>query len=92
MKDAQRAVYELRQDLQDAGKPDDSCVQITKFQKQNKIRQYPLHYSHDCAGMLEQLRHVFMSKVEQMKLNVEMELSSSNHKRKLQEESDDNTT
>jgi hypothetical protein len=80
LKTSQRAVYELRQDLREGGKPDAAHVKITKFQKQHRIRQLSF-VSQDYSGVLDLLRRIFMSKVEQIKLNVSVDLAN---KRKLQ--------
>jgi hypothetical protein len=81
---AQTAVYELRPDLRESGKPDVANVKITKFKKQSGRRHSP-YLSHDYVGILEQLRHIFMSKVEQMKsVALSADIANSNiHKRKL---------
>ena len=81
LKCAQQSVYELRQDLRECGKPDVSHVKITKFQKQQKIRQMQF-LSDDYRYILDQLRHIFMSKVEQMKSNFSIEFAKK--KRKVQ--------
>jgi len=79
LKSVQRAVYELRPDLREYGKPNESDVQITKFQKQHKMRQMSF-LSDDYGEILEQLRHIFLTKVDQIRSSFSIEIAN---KRKI---------
>lgn len=70
---AQQAVYELRQDLSEGGKPALSEVKITKFQKQHGMRQRASTPIHEYKVILCQLRSIFNSKIDQINTNKNVE-------------------